>query len=281
MVAQSKTTSASPLTLGVAGWILVGETLGLLFLFVVRLLNPSFAAIPTEGTLGPELFCVLAIGNAGVVFAFTQQDGPVTQGPAPDLKQAEWRIRDLEQALDATIEAWSKALEQRDAETEGHSERVTKMALRIAESLGVPDTERVHIWRGAMLHDIGKIAIPDAILRKPGALTKQERAVIEEHPREASIMLSHIKVLRPALPIPLYHHEQWDGSGYPEGRLGEDIPLLARIFSVADVWDALTQDRPYRKAWSEADALHYIIKQSGIMFDPAVIIAFQKVLDKD
>lgn len=272
-------TSNSGVQLGVAAWILIAETLALLFLFVVRLLNPAFAAIPTEGTLGPELFCVLAIGNAGIIFAFTQQDNQASKLPLPEVKQAEWRARDMELALDAVIEAWSKALEQRDAETEGHSERVTKMALQIGEVMGVRAAERVHLWRGAMLHDIGKIAVPDAILRKPGALTKQERAIIEEHPREASIMLSHIKVLRPALTVPLYHHEQWDGSGYPEGRKGEDIPLAARIFAVADVWDALTQDRPYRKAWSETDARHYIIKQSGVMFDPAVVLAFQKVLD--
>ena len=181
-------------------------------------------------------------------------------------------------AYNSTLEGWAKALELRDKETEGHSERVTYLTIQLARVVGVPDEELIHIRRGALLHDIGKMAIPDKILLKPGKLTNEEMDVIKKHPEYAFQLLSKISFLKPALDIPLYHHERWDGSGYPYGLKGEEIPLAARIFAVVDVWDAMTSDRPYRKAFSEEEVLDHIRKQSGKHFDPKVVDAFLQLI---
>lgn len=188
-----------------------------------------------------------------------------------DLQRSNW---DLVRAYDATIEGWSRALELRDKETEGHSERVTQMTLQLARTFGIEEAELAHVRRGALLHDIGKIAIPDAVLQKPSALTDAEWELMREHPQRAYEMLLPIAYLRPALDIPYCHHERWDGTGYPRGLKGEEIPLVARLFAVADVYDALTSDRPYRKAWARADALAYIREQAGKQFDPRVVEMF-------
>lgn len=181
---------------------------------------------------------------------------------------------DLMFAYDATIQGWSNALDMRDKETEGHSQRVTELTVHLAVAMGVRDVEIEHIRRGALLHDIGKLGIPDAILLKPAALTPEEWEIMRKHPVYAYDLLNPIEYLRPALDIPHCHHEKWDGSGYPRGLAGEQIPLAARIFAVADVWDALTSDRPYRPAWSKAQALKYIREQAGKHFDPAVVEVF-------
>lgn len=180
-------------------------------------------------------------------------------------------------AYDATIQGWSQALELRDKETEGHTQRVTDLALNLAREAGIPETEMDHIRRGALLHDIGKMGIPDAILLKPASLTDEEWKIMRLHPVYAHEMLSEITYLRPALDIPHYHHERWDGSGYPEGLKGEQIPLSARIFAVVDVWDALTSDRPYRPAWTPEEALAHIKNQAGKHFDPGVVEVFLKL----
>jgi PAS domain S-box-containing protein len=182
-------------------------------------------------------------------------------------------------AYDTTLEGWSHALDLRDKESEDHSARVTELTLFLAKKIGFSDEELVHIRRGALLHDIGKLGIPDSILLKPGALTEQERASIQKHPLYAYEWLSPIAYLRPALDIPYCHHEKWDGSGYPRGLKGEQIPLAARIFAVVDVWDALTSDRPYRSAWSKKEALKYIQEQSGKHFDPEIVEHFLKVVE--
>ncbi len=182
--------------------------------------------------------------------------------------------QDLEEAYQATLEGWVHALDLRDKETEGHTIRVTEITERLARSMGVEEAELVHIKRGALLHDIGKMGIPDGVLLKPGALTPEERMLIEKHPIYAYEMLSPIKFLQPALDIPYCHHEKWDGSGYPRGLRGEDIPLAARIFAVADVWDALVSNRPYRKGLLPADVRKKIREQAGIHFDPHVVDAF-------
>ncbi len=148
--------------------------------------------------------------------------------------------------------------------------RVTELTQRLAEAMGIQSEEMVHIRRGVLLHDIGKMGIPDQILLKPGKLTDEEWVTMRRHPQYAFDMLSSIPYLRTALDIPYCHHEKWDGSGYPRGLKGEEIPLSARIFAVVDVWDALTTDRPYRAAWKEKDAVAYIEQQSGIHFDPQV-----------
>jgi PAS domain S-box-containing protein len=185
--------------------------------------------------------------------------------------------QELKLAYDATIEGWSSALDLRDRETEGHTQRVTELTLRMAREFGMSSEELVHVRRGALLHDIGKMGIPDQILRKPGVLTEEEMGEIRKHPTYAYNLLSPIAYLRPALDIPHCHHEKWDGTGYPRRLKGEDIPLVARIFAVADVWDALRSDRPYREAWSEEEALFYIREQSGKHFDPRVVEMFLRV----
>jgi cyclic di-GMP phosphodiesterase len=181
-------------------------------------------------------------------------------------------------AYEATIEGWSHALDLRDRETEGHSRRVTQLTVRLAQALGISDNEIMHIRRGALLHDMGKIGIPDSILHKPDKLTDEEWKIMRKHPQLAYDMLYPIEYLRPALEIPLTHHEKWDGTGYPRGLKGEEIPIVARLFAVVDVWDALTSDRPYRPAWSQDEALAYIREQSGKHFDPQVVDLFFKVV---
>lgn len=185
---------------------------------------------------------------------------------------------ELTLAYDTTLEGWSHALDMRDKETEGHTLRVTDMTTKLARSMGMSEAEIVHIRRGALLHDIGKMAISDAVLLKPGPLNKDEYEIMCKHPTYANEMLMPIFFLRHALNIPYCHHEKWDGTGYPRRLKEEQIPLEARIFAVVDVWDALRSDRPYRPAWSEQQTLEYILNESGKHFDPKVVKAFLKVV---
>jgi len=180
----------------------------------------------------------------------------------------------LMEAYEATIEGWGRALDLRDQETEGHSRRVTDMALRLARALGLGGDDLVHIRRGALLHDIGKMGVPDRILLKTDDLSPTEWRVMRRHPQDAYEMLSPVTFLRPALDIPYRHHEKWDGTGYPGGLSGEDIPLAARLFAVVDVWDALRSDRPYRPAWPAERVLDHIRALAGRHFDPAVVDVF-------
>ncbi len=185
----------------------------------------------------------------------------------------------LVQAYDATIEGWAHALELRDQETEGHSRRVVDLTLKIAKRFGFSKKDLDHIRRGVLLHDIGKMGIPDEILRKPGPLSETEWDMMHQHPVFAYDMLKEIDYLEPALRIPHYHHERWDGSGYPEGLQGEDIPLEARIFAVVDIWDALLSDRYYRDAWPREKALRYIKDQAGNILDPDVVSVFLEFVE--
>jgi PAS domain S-box-containing protein len=180
----------------------------------------------------------------------------------------------LLQAYNATIEGWAQALELRDMETEGHSRRVVKITMALAKKQGIKGQDLVNTQRGALLHDIGKMGIPDAILQKPGKLNAEEWKIMKLHPVYAFEWLSSIEYLRPALDIPHYHHEKWDGTGYPDGLKAEQIPIAARIFAIVDVWDALLSDRPYRKAWPREKTLAYIQEESGKYFDPEVVDAF-------
>ena len=188
---------------------------------------------------------------------------------------------ELTLAYDTTLEGWSRALDLRDKETRGHSQRVAAMTVRLARAMGIDEAEIVHIRRGALLHDIGKMGIPDLILLKPGPLTDAEWEIMREHPNYAHTLLSPIPYLGPALDIPRYHHEKWDGSGYPFGLRGEEIPLSARIFAVVDVHDALRSDHPYRMAWSEDQVITYIGSMRGIHFDPRALDAFLKLQSED
>jgi putative nucleotidyltransferase with HDIG domain len=181
-------------------------------------------------------------------------------------------------AYDSTLEGWVRMLDLRDEETEGHTQRVTEMTLRLAQALGVEANEMVHIRRGALLHDIGKMGVPDSILHKPGPLTDEEQKIMRKHPEYAYNMLAPIAYLRPALDIPYNHHECWDGTGYPRGLKEKQIPLAARIFAVVDVWDALSHDRPYRKAWSPEKIREYIQSEFGGHFDPEVAGTFLKMV---
>ncbi len=185
-------------------------------------------------------------------------------------------LMELEMTYTATLNGWSKALELRGRETQGHSQRVTDKTVEIALRIGISMEKIIHVRHGALLHDIGKMAIPDAILFKPTALTTYERHVIEQHPTYAYNLLSPIKYLEPALTIPYSHHEKWDGTGYPQGLRNESIPLEARIFSVVDVWDSLISERPYRSPWPEDQAKEYIWENQGTIFDPDIVKVFME-----
>ncbi len=187
---------------------------------------------------------------------------------------------DLALAYDATIEGWSKALDLRDRETEGHTKRVSELTLQLAQSLGVSGPEQVHMRRGALLHDIGKMGVPDSILNKAGALTEEEWMVMRRHPVFAYEMLYPIAYLRPAVDIPYCHHERWNGKGYPRKLRGEEIPLAARLFTVVDIWDALTSNRPYRNAWTKKAAEKFIRENSGIILDPGIVDAFLTMIGR-
>jgi PAS domain S-box-containing protein/putative nucleotidyltransferase with HDIG domain len=186
---------------------------------------------------------------------------------------------ELSMAYDATIAGWSHALDLRDKETEGHTQRVTEITLKLARAFGLSEPELMQVRWGALLHDIGKMGVPDSILFKPGPLTDEEWVVMKKHPTFAYEMLAPISYLRQALDIPYCHHEKWDGSGYPRGLKGEQIPVVARIFAVVDVWDALRSDRPYRAAWTEEKVRAHILSSSGTHFDPQVVDAFLQMAE--
>ncbi|MDR5682840.1 MAG: HD domain-containing phosphohydrolase [Armatimonadota bacterium] len=234
-----------------------GQVRGVLEVFHRRPLQPDADWMAFLETLAGQT--AIAIDNA-VLFS--------------DLQRSH---QELALAYDSTLEGWSRALDLRDEQTEGHTLRVTNQVLELARAVGIPQAELVHVRRGALLHDIGKIGIPDSILRKPGPLTEAEWEVMRRHPVYAYELLSPIEFLRPALDIPYCHHEKWDGTGYPRGLRGEQIPLAARVFAVIDVYDALTSDRPYRAAWPEDKAVAYIREQAGKHFDPAVVEAFLRM----
>jgi putative two-component system response regulator len=189
-------------------------------------------------------------------------------------------LLELAAAYEATVEGWSNALDLRDRETDGHSRRVTDLTVRLARKMGVSDADIVHIRRGALLHDIGKMGVPDAILHKPAALTPAEWDVMRQHPVFAQQLLAPIEYLRPALDIPYCHHEKWDGTGYPRGLAGERIPLAARLFAAVDIWDALRSDRPYRAAWTAERTRAHLASLAGSHLDPAVVTAFLEMLDE-
>ena len=209
----------------------------------------------------------------GLIKAFADQ-AAVAIDNAQLFENLQESNRELQEAYQATLEGWVQALDMRDKETEGHTQRVTILTERLARSMGVEGEALINIIRGALLHDIGKMAIPDGILLKPGKLTDDERVLVQKHPQYAYDMLKRIDFLLPAIDIPYCHHEKWDGTGYPRGLKGEEIPFAARLFPVVDVWDALISDRPYRKGYPQAEVLERIKADSGKHFDPRVVEAF-------
>jgi PAS domain S-box-containing protein/putative nucleotidyltransferase with HDIG domain len=196
-------------------------------------------------------------------------------------EQSILQARELQQAYNSTLEGWALALELRDKETQGHSVRIANLTLKLARRMGIPEAEMEKIRRGALLHDIGKLGVPDTILLKQSTLTPTEWATMQMHPSYAFEMLSQLKDFKESIDIPYCHHEWWDGSGYPRGMEGDNIPLAARIFCIVDVWDALTSDRPYRQAWTRKEALAHIINQAGTHFDPHVVNEFIKMIVDD
>jgi putative nucleotidyltransferase with HDIG domain len=187
---------------------------------------------------------------------------------------------ELQDAYEETLKGWVRALDARDRETELHSKRVTLLTKSVARQAGFVDQDLEDVRRGALLHDIGKIAVPDHILRKPGPLTDSEWVIMRTHPKAAYDILKPIKHLANSLDIPYCHHERWDGAGYPRGLKGDAIPLSARIFAVIDVWDALLSDRPYRKAWEREKVIEHIRDNSGTHFDPVLADLFLKMMSQ-
>lgn len=184
-------------------------------------------------------------------------------------------------AYEATLEGWIRALDLRDGETEGHSRRVVDLTVQLATELGVCAEQLPHIRRGALLHDVGKMALPDSVLLKAGELDDEEQALMRRHPEHAWEMLRGIDFLRPALDIPLCHHERWDGTGYPRGLKAEEIPFSARLFAVVDVWDALRYERAYRSAWPAEKVKEHLAEGAGTHFDPTVVPVFLRILERD
>jgi HD-GYP domain-containing protein (c-di-GMP phosphodiesterase class II) len=238
-----------------------GRVQGVLEIFKRSLINPNPEWLRFLEMLGGQ--AAIAIDNA---FLFS------------DLQRSN---NEITSAYDATIEGWSRALDLRDHDTEGHTQRVVRLTIRLAKQLQIPSTNLIHLRRGAALHDIGKMGIPDHILHKPGPLTAEEWNIMRRHPKYAYELLSPINYLRPAMDIPCYHHERWNGSGYPSGLKKEEIPLPARLFAVVDVFDALVSDRPYRPAWSKQAALDYIQEGADDLFDPSVVPEFLKLVKEN
>lgn len=242
----------------------------------------SLLSVPIKGREG-SIFGVLDVVSYNR--HITWSDGDVTHlkivGDAIVNTLERKRVEEnLAEAYETTLEGWAKALELRDKETEGHSRRVTETTVAVARTMGFSEDELIHVRCGSILHDIGKMGIPDEILRKNGPLTEEERAVVYKHPTTAYNLLKSIPYLEKALDIPYCHHEKWDGSGYPRGLKSEEIPLSARIFAVVDVWDALRSNRPYREAWPDTKVKNYIAHESGKHFDPHVVNIFLSLLEK-
>ena len=238
-----------------------GAVKGVLEIFHRAPLAPNAEWVDFLEALGGQV--AIAIDNAGLFDSLQRTNS------------------ELVMAYDATIEGWSHALDLRDHETEGHTQRVTELTMRLARLMGIEETHLIHIRRGALLHDIGKVGIPDSILLKPGALTPTEWEGMRQHPVYARDLLAPIAYLRLAMDIPYCHHEKWDGTGYPRGLRGEEIPLAARIFAVIDVWDALLSNRPYRPAWKMENVREHIRAQSGIHFDPRVVEIFLEMQNSE
>lgn len=238
-----------------------GRILGVLEIFHSSILNPDATWLEFLDILAGR--GAIAIDNA-ILFENLQKTNA-----------------ELAMACDASIEGWLRTLDFRDRETEGRTRRVADMTVQLAMVLGVAKEMLVHIRRGAILHDIGKVAIPDDILLKPGPLTEDEWNIMRQHPAVAVELLTPISYLSPALDIPHWHHERWDGTGYPDNLKGDQIPLSARVFSIADVYDALTSERPYRNAWTKEKAIEYIKEQTGKLFDPGIVPEFLKLVHRN
>lgn len=220
----------------------------------------------------------ISVSQAEELFFDLEVNGFISKKKLSKLVLSITRMMKPARAYDETLNAWTIALALRDKETAGHSQRVSDLSIRLAKAMGISETEMLHIRRGTLLHDVGKMGVLDAVLLKPGALTDTEWVEMRQHPLIAYELLKPISFLEKSLDIPYCHHERWDGTGYPRGLKGEEIPLPARVFAVVDVFDAMTNDRPYRKAMPIAEVLEYIRLQSGAIFDPDVVQAFLEMM---
>lgn len=268
----------------IVGTLFFGKRAAPFFALAAILSLVVLVALEIQGyvhpTIGPTRFdilipiVVLLIATAAFVWV-------VMCNMENDLERARKSKSELRKNYDLTLEAWAKVLEYRDRETEGHSRRLVELSTRLACALGSSEEEIVTLRRGALLHDIGKLAIPDEILLKPGPLTKEERKILEQHPVYAKQMLSQVSFLQPAVEVAYGHHERWDGLGYPKGLKGEQIPLPARIFAIVDQWDALNSDRPYRKAWAREIVIAYLKDNKGKIYDPRIVDVFLTLVQED
>jgi HD-GYP domain-containing protein (c-di-GMP phosphodiesterase class II) len=252
-------------------------------LFLVLILGGAIANLITRPLLGlVKASKEVAHGNLSVKVSPQSNDeiAELTDNFNQMIASIQKSNQDLLEAYNNTLEGWSRAANLRDNETELHMQNVVKYTIELAKKMGYQGEQLTDIYRGAVLHDIGKIGISDTILKKPGELTADEWVEMQKHPQFAYEMLYPIKYLRSALDIPYYHHEKWDGSGYPKGLKGEEIPETARIFAIADVWDAMTSDRVYRKALPEQEAVKYLLENQGTHFDPRVVDTFLLMIDK-
>jgi putative nucleotidyltransferase with HDIG domain len=246
----------------------IGSLIALVYLEIHGYVHPTIGATRFDVLISITILLLVAATVTSVVAGNLENN-------FERVKKSEGELR---KNYDLTLAAWAKVLEYRDKETEGHSRRLVELSTQLARALNRSEEEIVHLRRGALLHDIGKLAIPDDILLKPGELNDAERRMMQQHPTYAKQMLSQVSFLQPAVEIAYSHHERWDGLGYPEGLKGEAIPLSARIFAVVDQWDALTSDRPYRKAWTRENVIAYIQDNAGKIYDPEIVNVFLTII---
>lgn len=249
----------------------VGSLIVLVYLEIHGYIHPT---ISTTGfsILMPIIILLLAAGTfIWVVVRLIENN----------LERVKESQDELTKNYDLTLAAWARVLEYRDKETEGHSRRLVELSTQLARAIGLSEEEIVQLRRGALLHDIGKLAIPDDILLKPGALNEEERRLLQQHPIYAKEMLTDVSFLQPCLDVAYSHHEHWDGHGYPEGLKGDGIPIKARIFTVVDQWDALSSDRPYRKAWHRDQVVAYFHENSGKIYDPHIVEVFLSLIQQE
>jgi putative nucleotidyltransferase with HDIG domain len=246
----------------------IASLIGVVTLEIQGYIHPTIGAT-TFDILLPII--ILLLGAAAFIWV-------VVGNMENHLERVKESEAELRKNYDLTLGAWAKVLEYRDKETEGHSRRLVELSARLAQALGLSPEEIGHLRRGALLHDIGKLAVPDEILLKPGELNDAERRMMEQHPTFAKQMLAQIDFLQPCVEVAYCHHERWDGLGYPKGLKGKEIPLPARIFAVVDQWDALTSDRPYRKAWTRETVIAYLRENAGKIYDPEIVNVFLTII---
>jgi putative nucleotidyltransferase with HDIG domain len=246
----------------------ITSTMGIVYLEIHGYIHPTIGITRFDILLPIVILLLVAAAFIWVVMGNIEHH-------IERVKESEAELR---KNYDLTLESWAKMLEYRDKETEGHSRRLVELSTRLAQELGFTPEEIGHLRRGALLHDIGKLAIPDEVLLKPGALNDVERRTMEQHPAYAKQMLAQVAFLQPCIEVAYSHHERWDGLGYPQGLKGEEIPLSARIFAIVDQWDALTSDRPYRKAWTRENVIVYLQENAGKIYDPEIVNVFLKII---